>query len=100
MREGRENARMRRAVSRGEVEVAKGGARRVGSAGGADTCCDARHNKAWAVVVAAVAATSRDSDGRTARGLAADARRVDSEMVKDEDTSQIDCGRTYSGRVT
>ena len=35
MREGRENARMRRAVARGKVEVAKGGARRVGSAGGA-----------------------------------------------------------------
>ena len=79
----------------------KGGARRAGSAGGAGSCCDTRCNKAKAVVVVvAAAATSRESDRRTARDLGADARRVDSKMVKDEDMSQIDCGRTYSGRVT
>ena len=87
---------MRRAVAQGEVEVAKGSARRVVSAGGAGTYCDARCDKTYV----AAAATSQEHDRRTARGLAANARRVDGEMVKDEDTSQIDCGRTYSGRVT
>ena len=34
---------------------------------------------------------------KTARGLAADARRADIEMVKDEDKRRIDCGPTRSG---